>query len=740
VIAGLVRDATGLRDATSPEDRRARLLAGVRARGVADPERVAAFLGELVDAPSSHPALAAARDDARLMGAQIRVAWVELVDAAVRDRPLVLVVEDLHWGDPPSIALLDAALAGCAGALLVLALARPEIDDLFPGLFLAHRPEVLRLDGISRRAAERLVNAVLERADADAVARLVTAAAGNPFYLEELIRAEADGAGVPGTVLAAVHSRLEALPPELRRVVRAAAVYGEAFVPDALAPLLGPLTDSGSSLAELVRREVIAPATASSGRDGEYRFRHALVRDAAYAMLLDDDRALGHRLAAAWLAEAGGADPLVVAGHLDLAGADVADRAPWWLRAAHDALAKNDFAGALDRAGRAAADPALAGEAFGVQAEAAVALGRNADVLAFGRQAMDRLTPGTIAWCRAACHTACWTSAIISDGPALEALTRRILDAETVSDEGGWIQAVCEAIGTLLFVGRIDAADRALAVLEGRAARLAPDAPAQAPIASVRGQRALYAGDYETACLAFDRAAATYEQRQELRSVLRNRSDSANARAMIGDFEAADRTFREVHALAVRLGVAAIIPAIGANLGMVAVARGDGAAGVELARRATAQLEASGNARFVVLARATGARARLLLGDPDAEAEARRAIGTLPDERFVAAHGRAALAEILAAGGRFAEALAVVDETLPDVPAGVELEDNLGPVLALARVDALFGLGRAEDAARIVADECARIRARADRIADPRLRACFTDGIRAHARLLALAT
>ena len=102
-----------------------------------------------------------------------------------------------------------------------------------------------------------------------------------------------------------VQARLDALEPDARRVLRAASVFGQTFWRGGVAALLGETEPAGARLAHLVERELDrgAARVARVPGEAEYAFRHALVREAAYAMLTDADRALGHRLAGAWLAD-----------------------------------------------------------------------------------------------------------------------------------------------------------------------------------------------------------------------------------------------------------------------------------------------------------------------------------------------------------------------------------------------------------------------------------------------------
>src|SRR5262249_9605180 len=142
----------------------------------------------------------------------------------------------------------------------------------------------------TRRAAVQLVRHVLPETSDTLVQRLVERADGNAFYLEELIRAVSMGRGgaLPETVAAMVPARLEALSPDERRVLRAASVFGEVFWKRAVRTLLGGerVTPAAESLDALVTREVLVRHHDSRfPAEDEFAFRHALLRDGAYAAL-----------------------------------------------------------------------------------------------------------------------------------------------------------------------------------------------------------------------------------------------------------------------------------------------------------------------------------------------------------------------------------------------------------------------------------------------------------------------
>ena len=249
-------------------------------------------------------------------------AFVDFFAAECKTGPVLLVLEDLQWGDQPSLALIDAALRTLREApLLVLAFARPEVHELFPNLWSERGLEEIRLASLTRSVSERLLRHRLgDAVPADAIAKMVDLADGNPLYLEELARAEAEGrAAAPEMLLAIAQSRLDKLDPEARRVLRAGSVFGDSFWHGGVVALLGNVAAAHDNLAELVEQKLIVLRESSRfAGEAEYAFGNALVRDAAYAMLTVADRALGHSLAAEWLRQMGEPDETIISSHFAL--------------------------------------------------------------------------------------------------------------------------------------------------------------------------------------------------------------------------------------------------------------------------------------------------------------------------------------------------------------------------------------------------------------------------------------
>jgi tetratricopeptide (TPR) repeat protein len=414
ILASALRRTLGVTETEDPAVQRRKIAARV-ARHVpeAERERVAEFLAELIgagEADTTSPRLLAARQDTVMMGDSMREAVVSFLQAECTDHPVLVVLEDFQWGDAATAKVVDTALRQLAGLpFAVLAIARQDVHEQFPNLWSEREIQEIRVGALTRRAAESMVRDALPECDAAAVEQIVQRAAGNAFYLEELIRAQADGRGaaLPETVLGMVKERIESMEPEARRVLRAASIYGQSFHAAGVAALLGGESvraEVSDWLDTLEQREVVTRrAEGEPSAEPAFAFRHALVRDAAYAMLTDEDRTLGHRLAAAYLSSSGVRDSVLLAELYERGGA--ADEAlDWWHRAVSDALDANDFDAALARAERgeklcrAPADRAplelARAEALRLRGDAA----RAAQVIA---EAVRDAPEGSAIWCNA---------------------------------------------------------------------------------------------------------------------------------------------------------------------------------------------------------------------------------------------------------------------------------------------------------------------------------------------------
>ena len=305
VLGELVRNALQIASDEAADSRRDKLRAWFEHRAPQGDTRHVDALAALVAGPVDD---GAAPPGPILASDQIAQAFLGFVRAECAVRPVVLALDDLHWGDVPTLKLIYAALRELADRpLLVLALARPHVQELFPQLWADRCVQEIRLRKLSRRASAQRVLDVLGGAASDDTARaLVDRSDRHPAYLEVLLRAVVDGRGwaTPATVLAMAQTRLEKLDPEARRVLRAASVFGDTFWRSGV-EALAPGRDTAAWLGVLVDHGVIelGDATGRPG-DAEYRFAHSVIREAAHEMLTEEDRVAARRLAAQWREEA----------------------------------------------------------------------------------------------------------------------------------------------------------------------------------------------------------------------------------------------------------------------------------------------------------------------------------------------------------------------------------------------------------------------------------------------------
>jgi class 3 adenylate cyclase len=246
-------------------------------------------------------------------------AFRRLFEEVAEERPLVLVIDDVHWAEPTLLDLLEQLVGLSAGApILILCLARPEFFDTRPGWAAPHpNKTVMALPPLrgeeSRALVERLERA--QRIPAEARLRAVGAADGNPLFLEQLVAFEAEGGStaMPPSVRVLLAGRIDRLLRGERAVLERAAIEGREFRRTAVADLLPPGERSkvDEHLLALVRKDFIRPRRAAEQTDDAFAFRHILVRDAAYEAMTKDLRAELHERYADFLESWGGEDELV---------------------------------------------------------------------------------------------------------------------------------------------------------------------------------------------------------------------------------------------------------------------------------------------------------------------------------------------------------------------------------------------------------------------------------------------
>jgi class 3 adenylate cyclase len=340
---------------------------------------VTAALGETKDADWVHAhlrPLVVASSDHEFAGdrrAEAFAAWRRFFEALAEQRPLVLVLEDVHWADDTLLDFVEHLVEWATEVpLLVLATTRPELLDRTPA-WAASKPrsDTLLLAPLSDEQTSRLLAGLLERPllEAEVRAKLLTQAAGNPLYAEEYVRLLASGQGgtehatAPETVQGIIAARIDGLSVEEKALLQDAAVVGEVFWSGGVGVLARrDRWAVEERLLALERRELLRRERPSAVEgETQYAFNHELVRDVAYSGIPHGERADKHLRAAEWVESLGRPDDHVelLAHHFlsaleytpedDAASAKLATRACSALRDAGDgASALNAFAKASE--------------------------------------------------------------------------------------------------------------------------------------------------------------------------------------------------------------------------------------------------------------------------------------------------------------------------------------------------------------------------------------------------------
>jgi class 3 adenylate cyclase/tetratricopeptide (TPR) repeat protein len=227
-----------------------------------------------------------------------------ILERLARERPLIVVFDDLQWAEPTFLDLIDhiSDLARDA-PMLLLCVARPDLLDARPAWGGGKlNATTMLLEALSADESAKLVDNLLQRENAELRTRITAAAEGNPLYLEEMLAMMIEngngGVAVPPTIQALLAARLDRLAADERTAVECAAVQGQEFQHEALATLVpGPIAGRLAEIQQaLVRKDLVRPAG-----DDTFRFKHLLLRDAAYEALPKEQRADLHERFAAWL-------------------------------------------------------------------------------------------------------------------------------------------------------------------------------------------------------------------------------------------------------------------------------------------------------------------------------------------------------------------------------------------------------------------------------------------------------
>jgi class 3 adenylate cyclase/tetratricopeptide (TPR) repeat protein len=333
-VADVLRDAASIGESDSPQDVLGKL--GTILDEELDRERVVTRVAGLLGAGA--PVV----PEETFWGVRT------VLESLARRRPLVVVLDDVHWGQPMFLDLVEYLVEWVQDApILLVALARPELREIRDALAAAgRRPvDVIELRPLERGQSRALLDGVLGPVDLPdrLLERILDTTEGNPLFLGELLRmlvdegalaregdvwvaaGGADEVQVPPTIQALLTARIERLRADERAVVERAAVIGKQFYRGAVAELVAAPVRSqiDGHLETLRRKDMVEPEGTYWIDEPVYRFHHVLIRDAAYHLLLKEARAELHERFADWLetkaGELVGEHEEVIAYHLEQA-------------------------------------------------------------------------------------------------------------------------------------------------------------------------------------------------------------------------------------------------------------------------------------------------------------------------------------------------------------------------------------------------------------------------------------
>ena len=278
----------------------------------ADPDTA---IGELAADEAAARTLRALLGGEGVVTSTNEAAWAfrKLLETVALATPLVVVFDDIHWGEPTFLELVEhVADLSRDAPILLLCVARTELLDRRVGWGGGKlNATTSLLEPLDALATDALIEALLAGGELDDAlrARIRDAAGGNPLFVEEmlaLVRESGNGhVTVPPTIRALLAARLDQLEPSERGVLERGSVEGKEFHRGAVVALAPEQAAPDAQLMTLVRKDLIRPDRPTLPGEDAYRFRHLLICDAAYEALPKAVRAELHQLLALWLDERG---------------------------------------------------------------------------------------------------------------------------------------------------------------------------------------------------------------------------------------------------------------------------------------------------------------------------------------------------------------------------------------------------------------------------------------------------
>jgi predicted ATPase len=312
-VTEMAIQAAGIREGDPPEDARAALRLALR--DAPDADAIASQLADLLGMGGGGP---------------VEASWAirRFLEALASERPVVAVLDDIHWAEPTLLDVIEHVADWSRDApILLLCMARPELLEERPGWAGGKRNATsVHLEPLSEPEADSLIENLLGHPalTAEIRERIRAAAQGNPLFVEEMLQMLLDDGvlvqkedewvatvdlthvQVPPAISALLAARLDRLSPDERRVLEAASVVGEVFEPEAVRALVERHVSERlpEVLGALLRKDLVRPSASDLGAAEALRFRHILLRDAAYDAIPKSERAALHEAFADHLGQA----------------------------------------------------------------------------------------------------------------------------------------------------------------------------------------------------------------------------------------------------------------------------------------------------------------------------------------------------------------------------------------------------------------------------------------------------
>ncbi|MGH2951755.1 MAG: AAA family ATPase, partial [Solirubrobacterales bacterium] len=283
------------------------------------PERLAAIVGRPlgIEPPDGDGdgALPADTEDPQQMRDRLFSTVRSLVEAASRQHPLVLAIEDIHWADEGMLDLIEYLARWVRGPALLVCMARDELLDRRPGWGGGRlNATTITLEPLAQEHTLELVTALLPASGGGSggeqlATQVAQRSGGNPLFAEEMVNRILEEGGDPEALPETVHSvlaaRLDSLPRPERRILQHASVVGQTFWEGSLASVA---TEEGiglsGALSGLQDKDLVVPTAGSRlAGEREYAFKHVLIRDVAYSTLPKAVRARKHAAVGTFIEE-----------------------------------------------------------------------------------------------------------------------------------------------------------------------------------------------------------------------------------------------------------------------------------------------------------------------------------------------------------------------------------------------------------------------------------------------------